>query len=98
MATADQETRITFFANPFLRCDVCNRRAVGVVGDMNQVVNLLSGLVVLSLPSNARNWPCYDQGTRTSMCNNWTSTTGCQHTMEERAEHSVPRAFEGVRR
>lgn len=98
MATADQEVQITFFACPFLKCDACGRRAVGIVGAMNQVVNLLNGLVSVTLPGNARNWPCYDVATRTCMCSNWTSSTGCQHTEEERAQHSVPRAFEGSRR
>jgi hypothetical protein len=98
MATADQETQITFFANPFLRCDTCNRRAVGIVGPMNQVVNLLSGLITISMPTQARNWPCYDIATRTSVCDGWTSTSGCPHTTEERAQHSNVLGYEGMRR
>jgi hypothetical protein len=98
MATADQETVITFFACPYLRCDSCGRRAVGMVGPMNQVVNLLSGLITVSLPSTGRNWPCYDMATRTAVCDNWTSTTGCQHPVEERAQHSTSFTFEGTRK
>jgi hypothetical protein len=98
MATSDEETIITFFANPFLRCNACGKRAVGMVGSQNQVVNLLTGLVTVSLPSSGRNWPCFDVSARTSVCDGWTSTAGCPHPMEQRAQHSNSLTFEGVRR
>lgn len=98
VASADMETVVTFFANPYLRCDTCGRRAVGIVGAMNQVVNLLNGLITVTVPGTALNWPCYDQATRTSVCENWTSTTGCQHVMADRARHSNSFTFEGTRR
>lgn len=96
MAISDVETPVTFFACPYLKCGTCGRRAVGMVGVV-QVLNVL-GLISIDLPSTGVNWPCYHQAARSSVCDNWTSTTGCQHSMEERAMHSNSFTFEGVRK
>lgn len=112
MATADQETGITFFANPFLRCQyvypdsklTCGRRAVGMVGNPTTPAGLSVALgvaqagVTLGNPTTGRNWPCYHVADRISVCDNWTSTSGCTHTTEQRAQHSNPLSFEGTRR
>lgn len=106
MATADQETVVTYFANPFLRCDQsgCNRRAVGMVGAPTTPPGLGIGLgavqvgVSMGAPSSGRNWPCYHVATRTSVCDLWTSSTGCPHPQEQRAQHSNLLTFEGTRR
>lgn len=90
MAVADIDTAVTYFANPYLRCDSCGKRAVGFIGQVTTVVNILNGLVTLTMPATVRNWPCYHVSTRTSMCSNWVSTAGCTHTIEQRAEHSHP--------
>lgn len=85
----DIETPIVFFANPFLQCTQpeCGRRAVGAVG-----------VVAATGEIPTVNWPCYHDAGRLSVCDNWTSTTGCQHETEQRAEHSLGDAFEGTRR
>lgn len=97
MATPDQETPVTYFANPFLKCDQCQRRAVGMVGTA-AVQAGQSGIIKVELPVSGRNWPCYHVATRSSVCDNWTSTTGCQHGMEQRAQHSNQLRFEGTRK
>lgn len=98
MATADMETPVTHFANPYLQCLACGKRAVGIVGAMTQVVNLLNGLISITIPATARNWPCYDIADRQSVCDSWSTTTGCPHTMQVRAEHSASFVFEGLRK
>jgi len=113
MATADEETPVTYFANPFLRCTYvnpetkaeCRRRAVGMVGSQ-QVVGTPanaqgqtnSNSARLDPPSSNRNWPCYHEAARVSVCDSWTSTTGCQHEPMVRAQHSNVFTFEGTRR
>lgn len=99
MSYTDIETPITHFANPFLRCTyqatseapICNRRVVGTIGplDITDPQNNAPGqLKKVDLPSSGRNWPCYHVAPRVSVCDNWTSTTGCQHDMATRATHS----------
>jgi hypothetical protein len=80
---AMEATRIAF-ANPYLACVTCGRRAVGSV---NATVNALTGAV---LPST-RNWPCYHANGRLSLCDNWVPTAGCQHTPVGRAAHGRPK-------
>lgn len=99
MAVTDLETPVTIFANPFMRCSQCGRRAVGMVGLARIVVNLLTGVSQeVNLPPDNINWPCYHQAARTSVCDGWTSQDGCPHSMEERAQHSNSFTFEGVRK
>lgn len=98
MATADIDMPVTVFANPYLQCTNCGRRAVGMVGVSTALTVL--GLLTITLPNggNGANWPCYHVAARTSICDSWTSTNGCPHPMQDRAQHSNSFTFEGMRK
>ncbi len=83
-SSAALEESMLSFANPYLACMTCGRRAVGSVG---ATVNVLSGKLVPA----ARNWPCYHASGRISLCDDWTATTGCRHDEEGRLTHGRPR-------
>ncbi len=74
----------TAFANPYLACVTCGRRAVASV---NATVNILTG----AIQPSARNWPCYHADGRISLCDNWIPTGGCQHDTVARRAHGRPR-------
>lgn len=78
---------VTYLANPYVKCGQagCSKRVVGVIGFIN-----IPGV----LP--ARNWPCYHNGVRSSVCPTWTAEAGCTCTPAARRAHGE--AFEGNRR
>ncbi len=83
-STTAMEVPRLAFANPYLACVTCGRRAVACVDPT------YSALTSKLVPS-ARNWPCYHADGRISLCDNWIPTGGCQHTPAEKAAHGRPR-------